>query len=116
MRRFSTFAPSVKLESVVSTQSVPALGAFCHYVAGVVDDIGVVARAANHQVGACAAVERVVAGAARSITFHRSARCQGLPVITNRCRANRQVFNVRIESVEADGGFDRIDAPSWRIR
>ena len=39
-------------------------GALDHHVAGIVDDIGVVAGAAAHGVGAGAAVERVVAGVA----------------------------------------------------
>ena len=40
------------------------VGALGHHVAGVVDDVGVVAGAADHGVGAGAAVERVVAGVA----------------------------------------------------
>ena len=61
--RFSTLAPSVKLIDDC-TVSVPALSASVDHVAGVVDDIGVVAGAADHGVGAGAAVERVVAAVA----------------------------------------------------
>ena len=44
--------------------SVPSIGGFRHHVAGIVDDIGVVAGAADHRVGAGAAVEPVVGAVA----------------------------------------------------
>src|SRR6478672_5291070 len=44
---------------------VALVGVLRHHVADVVDDIGVVAKAAGHRVGAGAAVEPVVAAVAR---------------------------------------------------
>ena len=43
---------------------MPLAGVLGDHVAGIVDDVGVVAGAADQRVGAGAAVERVVAGAA----------------------------------------------------
>ena len=61
--RFSTLAPER-----VGDRRLHRVGAFAdgfrHHIAGVVDDVGVVAGAADHGVGARAAVERVVADAA----------------------------------------------------
>ena len=58
--RFSTLAPSVKL-ALALTRSVPCPDDLDRLVTGIVDDIGVVLRAAAHRVDSGAAVERVVA-------------------------------------------------------
>ena len=56
---------SENVSSSVSTSSVPGLpGRLDDHLADLVDDVGIVARAADHGVEVEAAVERVVAGAA----------------------------------------------------
>ena len=66
------------------TLELHGVGAFAcslgHDVAGVVDDVGVVARAADHRVGAAAAVERVVAGVAGERVGERVAGAVDVPV------------------------------------
>ena len=49
---------------MANTASVPSFGVLDHEVAGIVDEVEVVAGAARHRVGAGAAVEQVVAAVA----------------------------------------------------
>ena len=57
--RFSTLVPSEKLTALVDPVGAAGGAGLDHLVAGIVDDIGVVADAAAHGVGADAAVEDI---------------------------------------------------------
>ena len=101
----------------VGDRRLHRVGAFAerlrHHVAGVVDDIGVVADAADQEVGAQAAIERVVASAAGE---HVDAAVAGEDVVEGVAGAvdvgaagQGQVLDVGAERV-GDRRLHRVDA------
>jgi hypothetical protein len=101
--RFSTLAPSAWLIEL-STVSVPWLASFAHRVAGVVDDIGVVAGAARHRVGPGAAVEAVRPGVAGQHVVERVAGAVDVGGA-----GQDQVLDIGAERV-AERALDRVGA------
>ena len=86
------------------TVSVPSPACLDHHVADIVDDIGIVAGAALHRVGALAAVEDV--GAALPVRMLASM----LPVAVDRAGPGEgEVLDIGAER-EADAAHDHVDA------
>ena len=82
--RFSTLAPSVKLTALLHRVDAAGRASLDDDVAGIVDDIGVVAEPALHGVGAGAAVED---GWRRALPMSMLARPLPVPLIAAGCRS-----------------------------